>query len=189
MSTITLARKARMRACRLAASWSGATLLLIGLRGADPLAAQQPNPVAGCPSFHEVHAAMSAEEALRDYAPPGFKVYPGTNEQAEKHLLRRKPVVSGGEIDQAWIELHRDKKDQVVVRFRFNVEATRRFGDFTTRNVGYASAVVLDGRAISFLTIKQPILDGVGVFDGGFTGAEARQLVDRINSGACRSSQ
>src|SRR5262249_16783795 len=126
---------------------------------------------------------------LRDYAPPGFKVYPAIDEQAEKLLLRRKPIVSGGEIDQAWIDLHRDKKDQVVVRFRFDAAATRRFGDFTTRNIGNSSAIVLDGRAISFLTIKQPILDGIGVFDGGFTGYEAKQLVDRINSGGCRSSQ
>jgi preprotein translocase subunit SecD len=97
--------------------------------------------------------------------------------------------VSGGEIDQAWIDLHPDKKDHVVVRFRFDVAATRRFGDYSTRNIGNSSAVVLDGRAISFLTIKQPVLDGIGVFDGGFTGHEARQLVDRINSGACRSPQ
>jgi preprotein translocase subunit SecD len=178
-----------MRTCRLAASWSSATLMLFGLHGADPLAAQQRNPVAGCPSFHEVHPTMSAEEALRDYAPPGFKVYPAIDEQAEKLLLRRKPIVSGGEIDQAWIDLHPDKKDHVVVRFRFDVAATRRFGDYSTRNIGNSSAVVLDGRAISFLTIKQPVLDGIGVFDGGFTGHEARQLVDRINSGACRSPQ
>ncbi len=178
-----------MRAGRLAASWSGAALMLVGLHGAYPLAAQQRNPVAGCPSFHEVHPAMSAEEALRDYAPPGFKVYPGIDEQAEKQLLRRKPIVSDGEIDQAWIDLHHDKKDQVVVRFQFDAAATRRFGDFTTRNIGNSSAVVLDGRAISFLTIKQPLLDGIGVFDGGFAGNEAKQLVDRINAGACRSSQ
>lgn len=188
MSTITLVIKARMCAGRLAASWSGAALMVVGLHGAD-LAAQQRNPVVGCPSFHEVHPTLSAEEALRDYAPPGFKVYPGTDEQAEKHLLRRKPIVSGGEIDQAWVDLHPVKKDQVVVRFQFDTAATRRFGDFTTRNIGNSSAVVLDGRAISFLTIKHPILDGIGVFDGGFTGQEAKQLVDRIDSGACRSSQ
>ena len=97
--------------------------------------------------------------------------------------------MSGGEIDQAWVDLHPAKKDQVVVRFQFDAVATRRFGDFTTRNIGSSSAVVLDDRAISFLTIKHPILDGIGVVDGGFTGHDAKQLVDRINSGACRSSQ
>jgi hypothetical protein len=69
MSALTLARRAWMRACRLAASWSGAALVLIGFRGADPVNAQPQSHVTGCPSFHEVHPTITAEEALRRGAP------------------------------------------------------------------------------------------------------------------------
>ena len=82
--------------------------------------------------------------------------------------------------------MHFFKKNQPVVRFRFNAAATRIFGDFTTRNTHHAFAIVLDGRAISVLRIMEPILRGIGEIDGGFTADEAKQLADRINSGGCR---
>ena len=185
MSAQTLARRAWMRASRLAASSFGAALVLVGLRGGDPVNAQPQSHVTGCPSFHEVHPTITAEEALRSGVPPGFEVYAGVDEHDEKQLLRRIPIVSSGEIAEAWTDLHYSKKNQPVVRFRFNAAATRNFGDFTTRHTHHSFAIVLDGRAISVLTIMEPILRGIGEIDGGFSVDEAKQLADRINAGGC----
>jgi SecD/SecF fusion protein len=186
--TTTLAKRAWIRARRFTAPWSGAVLVLVGLRGADPVDAQPRSQGAGCPSFHEVHPAITAQEALRSGAPPGFKIYPGIGGQGEKQLLREIPIVSGAEIADAWDDLH-FYTNQPVVRFLFNDAATRRFGNFTTRSIGRSFAIVLDGPAISLLRIMEPILRGVGEIDGGFTAAEAKQLAARIKSGACRSQQ
>ena len=153
--------------------------------GANPLGAQ-PSDSGGCPSFHGVHPTITAHEALRTGAPPGFKVYPAIDKLDENQLLREIPIVSGGEIADARDDLS-FSTNRPVVRFRFNDAATRRFGDFTTRHIGRAFAIVLDGRAISVLRIMQPILRGVGDIDGGFTAAEAKELAARIKSGACRS--
>lgn len=181
----TLAKRVWIRARCFTASWSGAVLVLVGLRSADPVDAQ-PRFQGGCPSFHEVHPAITAQEALRSGEPPGFKIYPGIGEQGEKQLLREIPIVSGCEIADAWDDLS-FSTNQPLVRFHFNDAATRRFGDFTTRSIGRSFAIVLDGRAISLLRIMEPILRGLGEIDGGFTAAEAKQLAARIKSGACRS--
>jgi preprotein translocase subunit SecD len=182
-----LARRAWMHACRFAAAWAGAALVFTGLRGADHADAQPGLQVTGCPSFHEVHPDTSAEETLRSGVPPGFKIYDGIEGRAGTQLLRTSPIVSGNDIAEAWADLSYSMKDQWVVRFRFDAPATRRFGDFTTRNIHQRFAIVLDGRAISVLWIMEPILRGVGQIDGGFTADEARQLAERINSGGCRS--
>ena len=54
-----------------------------------------------CPSFHEVHPAITAKEALETRVPTGFKIYPSLDEQDEKVLLREIPIVSGGEVADA----------------------------------------------------------------------------------------
>jgi len=174
-----------MRPCQFAAFLCSTALAMGGLVGANPLGAQ-PSDSGGCPSFHEVHPTITAHEALRTGAPPGFKVYPAIDKLDENQLLREIPIVSGGEIADARDDLS-FSTNQPVVRFRFNDAATRRFGDFTTRSIGRSFAIVLDGRAISVLRIMQPILRGVGDIDGGFTAAEAKELAARIKSGACRS--
>jgi preprotein translocase subunit SecD len=186
MLALTLARRLLMRTCRLAASWSGAAMVLVGLCGADPVNAQPQSRITSCPSFHEVHPTITAEEALRSGMPPGFEVYAGVDEQDDKQLLRRIPIVSSGEIAEAWTDLHFVKKNRPVVRFRFDAVATRNFGDFTTRNIHHSFAIVLNGRAISVLRIMEPILRGIGEIDGAFTAEEAKQLADRMNSGGCR---
>jgi len=110
---------------------------------------------------------MTAEEALWSGAPPGFEVYAGIDQQDEKQLFRRIPIVSSDEITEAWADFHFFKKKQPVVRFRFNAAATRNFGDFTTRNTHHSFAIVLDGRAILVLRIMEPLLRGIGEIDGG----------------------
>ena len=73
---LTLARRLLMRACRLAASWSGAARVLVGLRGADPVNAQPQSRITSCPSFHEVHPTITAVEALRSGMPPASRSTP-----------------------------------------------------------------------------------------------------------------
>jgi SecD/SecF fusion protein len=74
---------------------------------------------------------------------------------------------------------------QPIVSFEFQREGARRFGDFTTKNVGEILAIVLDGEIISAPRIDEPITGGEGQIYGGFRNmVEARTLANLLNSGA-----
>jgi preprotein translocase subunit SecD len=66
----------------------------------------------------------------------------------------------------------------------FNDEGKKLFGDITSRNVGKPVAIFLDGVPISMPTVQQAITGGEAVITGNFTLPEAKQLAQRLNSGA-----
>lgn len=71
-----------------------------------------------------------------------------------------------------------------VVNLQFNDEGSQLFEDITTRNVGKTVAIYLDGGPISIPRVNEPIAGGQAVISGDFAVEEARQLVQRLNSGA-----
>lgn len=73
---------------------------------------------------------------------------------------------------------------QIQVSLKFDDEGTKLFSEITTRNVGKPVAIFLDGSPISIPKVNEPILSGSAVITGGFTLAEAKQLSQRLNSGA-----
>lgn len=73
-------------------------------------------------------------------------------------------------------------KPQVVLSF--NEEGKRMFADITKNNIGKQVAIYLDGQVISSPTIQQEISGGEATISGNFTTAEAKTLVNRLNSGA-----
>jgi preprotein translocase subunit SecD len=73
-----------------------------------------------------------------------------------------------------------------VVSMAFDEASKRLFADFTARNFGKAMEIRVDGRAISKPVIREPILGGTGQIAGGFTAAQAREMAERLSTGAAK---
>ena len=74
--------------------------------------------------------------------------------------------------------------NQPQISLEFNDEGTALFKAITERNVGKIVAIYLDGSPISLPTVQQAITSGQAVITGEFTLKDAKQLAQRLNSGA-----
>lgn len=70
------------------------------------------------------------------------------------------------------------------VLLQFNEEGQKLFSEITQKNVGKPLAIYLDGQAISAPIVQQAITDGSAQITGNFSIKEAKELVERLNSGA-----
>ncbi len=70
------------------------------------------------------------------------------------------------------------------VGIEFDSEGERLFGEITERNIGKPIAIFLDGEPISIPTVQQKISGGNAVITGQFSLPEAKELVQRLNTGA-----
>lgn len=70
------------------------------------------------------------------------------------------------------------------VSLEFDEEGAKLFGDITERNIGKPVAIYLDDYPISVPTVNERIPDGKAVISGGFSIAEAKELVQRLKAGA-----
>ncbi|HZZ99775.1 MAG TPA: protein translocase subunit SecD [Candidatus Paceibacterota bacterium] len=73
---------------------------------------------------------------------------------------------------------------QPQVSLKLNDKGTQLFAQITQANLGKPVAIYLDGVPISTPTVQSAITDGNAVISGSFTPAEAKTLVERMNSGA-----
>lgn len=71
-----------------------------------------------------------------------------------------------------------------TVLLNFNSEGEKLFAQITKEHVGRILAIFLDGAPISTPVIRQEIKGGKAQISGGFTPAEARDLVRNLNYGA-----
>ncbi|MBI5221227.1 MAG: protein translocase subunit SecD [Candidatus Magasanikbacteria bacterium] len=91
--------------------------------------------------------------------------------------------LSGKQLKRA--EVTQDSRTgQTQVNLNFDDAGTKLFADITGRNVGKPVAIFLDGQPISVPKVNEPILSGSAVISGGFTLVQAKQLSQRLNSGA-----
>ncbi|MFZ5391176.1 MAG: protein translocase subunit SecD, partial [Patescibacteria group bacterium] len=91
--------------------------------------------------------------------------------------------LSGKQLAKSQVEF--DQRTGVPqVNLTFNEEGKKIFADITGRNVGKPVAIFLDGTPISVPTVQQAITGGQAVISGNFTLLEAKQLAQRLNSGA-----
>lgn len=70
------------------------------------------------------------------------------------------------------------------ISLKLNDKGTKLFAQITQANIGKPVAIYLDGLPISVPTVQNAITDGNAVITGSFTPAEAKTLVERLNSGA-----
>ena len=91
--------------------------------------------------------------------------------------------LSGKQLKKAQVEFD-PNSGLPQVSLTFNDEGKQLFADITGRNVGKPVAIFLDGSPISTPTVQQAITGGSAVISGNFSLTEAKQLAQRLNSGA-----
>ncbi|OUD10655.1 protein-export membrane protein SecD [Marivivens niveibacter] len=107
---------------------------------------------------------------------------PSVEEDGVYYVLERNAVVSGEELVDAQPSF--DQNGQPAVSFRFNPAGARKFGTYTSENVGAPFAIVLDNEVISAPTIRQAITGGSGIISGSFTIEESTNLAVLLRAGA-----
>jgi protein-export membrane protein SecD len=137
-------------------------------------------------TFQLVDTTASVEDARRGKLPPGDVLL-----QAEAsarsgmptaYVVRRRVMVSGDTLTDAQPSFN--STNEPVVSFKFDSTGARRFADATRENVGKPFAIVLDNKVISAPNIREPILGGSGVIEGGFTVQTASDLALLLRAGA-----
>ena len=98
------------------------------------------------------------------------------------YYLGQQPVVTGEELTDAQPAF--DQNGQPSVNFRFNPTGARKFGLYTSENVGSPFAIVLDGEVISAPVIRDAITGGSGQISGRFSVEESTQLAILLRAGA-----
>jgi len=71
-----------------------------------------------------------------------------------------------------------------VVSFKLTSAGARVFANITKSNVNKAIAIVLDNEVLSVPVVRVPILNGMGVITGDFTGKSANELAVLLRAGA-----
>ena len=132
-------------------------------------------------TFHEVDLTANVQEALAGRVPPGSMVVASDDGLSPGYVLKRRAVVTGEMLTNASMEF---QEGNPVVGFRFNSQGARRFGEYTSRNIGRPFAIVLDEKVISAPTIQSAITGGSGVITGNFTAETANDLAILLRAGA-----
>ena len=91
--------------------------------------------------------------------------------------------LSGSQLEKAEV-VSDPQTGSVQVSLQFDSEGKELFKQITERNVGKPVAIYLDGMPITVPTVQQAITDGRAVITGNFDLAEAKQLSQRLNTGA-----
>lgn len=115
---------------------------------------------------------------------PGARnvLYPSIDEPGTYYILEQTPVVSGEDLTDAQPSF--DQNGQPGVNFRFNPVGARKFGQYTSENVGSPFAIVLDEEVISAPVIREAILGGSGQITGNFSVADSTELAVLLRAGA-----
>ncbi|MFV0382830.1 protein translocase subunit SecD [Paracoccus sp. (in: a-proteobacteria)] len=112
----------------------------------------------------------------------GQVVLPATDQQGVYYTIDETPVVTGEELTDALPST--DQNGMPAVSFRFNPTGARKFGAYTSANVGQPFAIVLDNAVISAPVIRQAITTGSGEISGSMDFAEANRLAVLLRAGA-----
>ncbi|MEP3345438.1 MAG: protein translocase subunit SecD [Litoreibacter sp.] len=103
-------------------------------------------------------------------------------ERGTFYVLEKTPIVSGEDLANAQPAF--DQNGQPSVTFRFDSSGGRKFGIFTSENVGAPFAIVLDNEVISAPVIREAILGGSGQISGSFSVEESTNLAVLLRAGA-----
>lgn len=91
--------------------------------------------------------------------------------------------LSGKQLERAQVQFD-PTTGEPSVALQFDDEGKKLFADITKRNLGKAVAIYLDSAPISIPTVQSEITDGQAVITGSFSLTEAKELAQRLNSGA-----
>ena len=107
---------------------------------------------------------------------------PARDEEGVFYVLDKTAVVTGEELVDAQPSF--SQNGQPSVSFRFNPGGARKFGNYTSDNVGSLFAIVLDNEVISAPQIREAITGGSGQITGNFSVQESSDLSILLRAGA-----
>ena len=137
-------------------------------------------------TFHEVHPDVAANS---NRAPAGYLALESSDatDSGRFYWVKSEPVVVGDELADAQGTFD-SRTNEPIISFRFNQSGARKFGKYTSENVGRPFAIVLDKKVLSAPVIREPILGGNGQISGSFTAQSANNLAINLRSGALPAS-
>ncbi len=91
-------------------------------------------------------------------------------------------ILTGADLKDATFT--RDQLNRPAVSVTLNAEGSKKFADFTRKNVGQYIVIKLDEEILSRAQIQEPITDGKGQITGGFTVQRATELAALLRAGA-----
>jgi len=112
----------------------------------------------------------------------GNIILPSLDEEGVFYILEKSAVVSGEDLVDAQPAF--DQNGRPSVNFRFNTTGARKFGIYTSENIGAPFAIVLDDEVVSAPTIQSAITGGSGQITGNFSVEESTNLAVLLRAGA-----
>ena len=112
----------------------------------------------------------------------GNVLLPSMDEKDVYYVLEASPVVTGEDLTDARPSF--DQNGEPSVDFRFGPSGAKRFGAYTSANVGQPFAIVLDNQVISAPVIRQAITTGSGQISGSMNIEESTRLAVLLRAGA-----
>jgi SecD/SecF fusion protein len=140
-------------------------------------------------TFHREDISISLQEAKAGRVPPRSKIYKFRNPEGGRTeiLLEERVILSGDQLKSATIST--DQMGLPAVSFVLTGSGARKFGDYSSANIGKVFAIVLDDEVISAPVIRGAILGGSGQISGGYKDMqEAADLALLLNAGALPAS-
>lgn len=113
---------------------------------------------------------------------PGNVLLPSMDEPGVFYVIEDSPVVSGEDLTNAQPSF--DQNGQPAVDFRFGPSGAKRFGAYTSANIGQPFAIVLDNHVISAPVIRQAITTGSGQISGSMDVDASTRLAVLLRAGA-----
>lgn len=92
--------------------------------------------------------------------------------------------LTGKNLKNAAVTFQSQGLGEPQISLQFDDEGTKLFADLTKANLGKTIAILLDGNIISAPTVQSEITNGEAVITGKFTLQEAKDLVQKLNTGA-----
>jgi SecD/SecF fusion protein len=162
----------------------GADRILVEVTGShDPERLQAVLSTAGRLALQWVDQSMPVEDAINGRPPAGSSILYSIEEPPVPYLVEDRVIVSGENIVDASAAAD-ESTNEPVIRFRFDREGTRLFGEATQENVGRILAVILDSRVMMAPIIREPILGGWGQISGNLTTQSAEDAAMLLRAGS-----
>ncbi|WGM30759.1 protein translocase subunit SecD [Brevundimonas sp. NIBR11] len=161
----------------------GADRIVVQAPGeSDPAALERVIGQTAQLTFQMVDVENSQSAFQTGIIPPDAQLLQG--EDGTPYLVKKRVIVSGESLVPDRTNVTTDQSGRPAIGFAFNGAGATRFGQATTQNIGKPFAIILDGKVISAPTINSPILGGSGIIEGGFSIAQASEMVNLLKGGA-----
>lgn len=92
--------------------------------------------------------------------------------------------LTGKDLTKAQVVFNQGAQAGPVVSIQFTDEGKKKFAEITKRNVNKRLPIFLDNQIVTAPVVRQEIIGGDSIIEGGFTPESAKQLSVQLNAGA-----